>query len=406
MSYILQVLLLLLSNTIKFIIPILFLPLSSRLLDKHDFESLSVLISFATWCAVIIEYGFNYSVAKKIKYDSSKNRLLVIINSTLSAKLILSLVALALGVYTALYIDKFSVLSVLLFWSYSFFLGGMFSFVYVCRNNNKFLLQIEIIGGCAFLFMIFIIYFLQINNFYLVFSAIVIYRGIVFLLSVFFLKNIVDLEKVTIKIRSGTRLIIKTYTYALFQISSSLYLSGLGFIASFAVGKNMVVYHLLAERIVKLAVFSFSPVSRVAYSYLNNMDVNRRFSFISILCCIALFFGVIMMYITNAYSENIVTAFFSKNFSAAHVNLDVLSIALPFAFLNGIMCISFFLPQGSMRYLNIVISSAGIIIMPICYFGASYSPSLSASISYVIIEIYIFIMLMIKFAPALLAMRR
>ncbi|HDI8433388.1 TPA: oligosaccharide flippase family protein, partial [Escherichia coli] len=61
MNFVLQILYLILANSSRFIIPILFLPLSARLLSNSDFEALSITISFATWVAIVIEFGFNYS---------------------------------------------------------------------------------------------------------------------------------------------------------------------------------------------------------------------------------------------------------------------------------------------------------------------------------------------------------
>ncbi|QSX61987.1 oligosaccharide flippase family protein [Escherichia coli] len=59
MNFVLQILYLILANSSRFIIPILFLPLSARLLSNSDFEALSITISFATWVAIVIEFGFN-----------------------------------------------------------------------------------------------------------------------------------------------------------------------------------------------------------------------------------------------------------------------------------------------------------------------------------------------------------
>ncbi|HBA9016161.1 TPA: oligosaccharide flippase family protein, partial [Escherichia coli] len=119
MNFVLQILYLILANSSRFIIPILFLPLSARLLSNSDFEALSITISFATWVAIVIEFGFNYSSAKQIKYDSNKVKVISVINSTLSAKIILSLLAIILGIYTSFYVGKTHFIYVLLFWLYS-----------------------------------------------------------------------------------------------------------------------------------------------------------------------------------------------------------------------------------------------------------------------------------------------
>ncbi|EKK5437268.1 oligosaccharide flippase family protein, partial [Enterobacter hormaechei] len=125
MSFVFQVVYLFIANSGRFIIPILFLPVAARLLNAHDFETLSVSISFATWTAIIIEYGFNFSSAKQIKYNSHGPRLEGIIRSTFSARLILSFLGLALGAYTAFYVDRLEFLYILLFWMYSLFVGAV-----------------------------------------------------------------------------------------------------------------------------------------------------------------------------------------------------------------------------------------------------------------------------------------
>lgn len=406
MSYIIQVIYLLLANCGRFIIPILFLPLSSRLLSPHDFESLSVTISFATWIAIVIEFGFNYSAAKQIKYNSSDKRILAVINSTLSAKFILSLFGVALGSYTAYYVDKCNALFVLIFWLYSFFVGAMLSFVYICRNNNKRLLKIEFIGGCLFSVFISLMWILKTESFYIIFGSLVLYRAIVFLLSIFYLRREVDLKKIKLSLRSGIRAIKKSYAYAIFQISSSIYLYGLSFIASMVIDKKIVIFHLLAERVFKLLTFGFAPVSRVMFSFLNNSGSKDKSKAIFFLCVFSVVSGVLGWVCLHYLSMVIITVFFGNEFLLAYINLNVLAIALPFAFLNGIMSVSGFLSKGRLKYLNVVIMLTGCIIMPVCYALSYYTPMLAASISYVIAESFISILLLFQFIPYLLKEKR
>lgn len=402
MNFVLQILYLILANSSRFIIPILFLPLSARLLSNSDFEALSITISFATWVAIVIEFGFNYSSAKQIKYDSNKVKVISVINSTLSAKIILSLLAIILGIYTSFYVGKTHFIYVLLFWLYSFFVGGMLSFVYICQNNNKQLLKVELIGGVAFLLMIFVLWFSNIKNFYVIFVILVAYRCMVFLLSIFFLKNKVDLSKIRLKLSSGINAIKKTYSYALFQISSSIYLYGLSLIASIVIDKNIIIYHLLAERVFKLASFFFSQATRVIYSFLNNFTGNNKNIIVVFFCSFAVCLGIIGLIFIKTLSFIVIEIFYGKEFIAAHLNLDILAIALPFAFLNGIMSVSGFLTKENIKYLNVTIIIAGCVSIPVCYFLSSSYPQISTSIAYVVAEGLISLILLIKFVPELL----
>ena len=399
MNFVIQIFYLLLANSGRFIIPILFLPISSRLLESPDFEALSVTISFATWIAVVIEYGFNYSAAKKIKYNSSKEKVLAVVNATLSAKLILSLLGIVLGIYTAYYVGKKDFLFIVFFWLYSFFVGAMFSFVYICKNNNRKLLEIEFIGALVFLLLIVVIWFKGVSDFYAVLGALVFYRGVIFILSVKYIKSHVGVLKIRIKFGNGLRAIKKSFAYALFQISSSIYLYGLSLIASMLIDKNIIIYHLLAERIFKLITLGFAPVSRVAFSLLNNFKGSKKTEIIFMLCIFAIASGFAGLFFLQYLSIFIITSFYGQVFIAAHTNLNLLAIALPFAFLNGIMSVSGFLSEGRMKYLNAVIVITGILIVPVCYLLVLFKPVLAASLSYVIAEAFITVMLLMRFIP-------
>ncbi|MDK2708413.1 oligosaccharide flippase family protein [Enterobacter cloacae] len=400
MSFVYQVVYLFIANSGRFIIPILFLPVAARLLNAHDFETLSVSISFATWTAIIIEYGFNFSSAKQIKYNSHGPRLEGIIRSTFSARLILSFLGLALGAYTAFYVDRLEFLYILLFWMYSLFVGAVFSFVYICLNDNKKLMKIEFAGATIFFVIITLIWLAKIKSFYVIFSALVFYRFIVFALSIYFLKSVVHIKKISFRFRKGLLAVKKTYMYAIFQLSSSIYLYGLSLIASIVINKNIVIFHLLAERIYKLLTFGFAPVSRVAYSLLNNSPA-KKYQVITLLCCFAIISGLVGMTGIYFFSQKIIVLFFGQSFVVAHVNLNILSLALPFAFLNGIMSVSGFLSQGRMKYLNLVILSAGLLVIPVCYIMSLKIPVIAASMSYVFAETLITILLLIRFIPFL-----
>lgn len=381
-----------LSNLGRFVIPLLFIPMASRGLNVDDFTALTITVSFATWAALIVEFGFNYSAGKKIHYTSGSKLVSFVGWNVLVAKFILSSVSLVIGLYCSwLVFSRIDVLYLILFWVYCFSVGGVNSFIFVSTRRSSMLMYGEGLGVVIFSAMIGGIYFLSLNeSIYAFIVSLVLYRLAVLV----FFTYLSGVCKAPIKKISYSLVELKkSVWYGFYQISSSLYLYGLSIISSFLIDKNIIVYHVLAERIYRIFSFSFTPLSRLVFTHINNVNSRREKNRVELIgFVISLTYGSILAFSLYFFSQFIIRFIYGESYIPASENLFVLGISFPVAFCNGILSSTLFLATRKMRYLNFTIIFSGISSIPLCYVFSKHYPQLAPSLSYLLVEALIFIL--------------
>lgn len=386
-----------LSNLGRFVIPLLFIPLASRGLNTDDFTALTITISFSTWAALIVEFGFNYSAGNKIRYTSKPKNVYFVGWNVLIAKLGLSLTSILIGVYCSwLLFHKIDVFYLCLFWVYSFSVGGINSFIFVATKRSSMLMYGEAFGVLLFALLILIIYLFDLNTYlYAFFSSLILYRLTVF---IFFTICSGVFKSHSKNVLYGVLELRKSIWYGFYQISSSLYLYGLSVISSFLVDKNIIVYHVLAERIYRIFSFSFTPLSRLIFTKINNVKTQFEKNRVQTLgMVISIIYGggltVLLMFI----APFVIKIIYGENYILASNNLSVLGVSYPVAFCNGILSATLFLATKKMRYLNFTIVFAGISCLPICYGLSKIYPQLAPSLTYLAVECLILILFLVYY---------
>lgn len=381
-----------LSNLGRFVIPFLFIPLASRGLNTTDFTSLTLTLSFATWAALIVEFGFNFSAGNKIKYTSGTRRIHFVAWNVLVAKIILSAVSVFIGIYCSLFLFSSVSLSYLfLFWLYCFSVGGISSFVFVATRRSSMLMIGEGAGVALFLMMIAVIWLLDLQDkLYAFLLALTGYRLAIFA----FFSYVSGVFKAKLKRWVfGWHELKTSLGYGLYQISSSLYLYGISIVASFVIDKRIIVYHVLAERVYRIVTFSFTPLSRLIFTRINNVTDERDKAQVQKKgLIISLAYGFLLTGILYYASPQVISMMFGERYSPASANLWVLALSFPVAFCNGILSSTLFLATRRMQYLNRTIVAAGLSCIPVCYVLADYYPKIAASVTYLFAEMLILVL--------------
>lgn len=381
---------------LNYILPLLTIPYLVRVLDLDNYGLIFFSLAIIGVFQVIVDYGFNISATKEVaknKHDNEK--LLEIFNTVMFIKFILALICLIILLLGIIFIDVVSKNMYIYIFTYGIVIGEMlFPFwMFSGLEKMKFAMIINVFSKSIFTLLIFI--FVNNENYLLVpvFNSL----GFIFagMISIFILKNKFNIY-LNVKYISNYKNFFKSNFIIFFSGFLTLfYTSAIPIILGILVNQEAVVYFSIAEKVIKAITNIYQPISQTLFPYFFSISENKKKNMLRKLIYFSLIFSIFIVIVINFFSNEIIKIF-SKNdnlkINELFTIMSILPIIITFSrifSLNYIISYNYNIKLFQIYLISVVFG------LPTIIFSVFYYQEVGASVSLVLIEAFIVLLMYI-----------
>jgi PST family polysaccharide transporter len=348
--------------------------------------------AFASWVALVGEYGFSLSATREVaRHRGSRHKLTQILAGVLGAKVLLAAVSVTVAIAARWSVPIFREHPALL-WSGMFWaLAQVFSMMWYFQGleRMRLLASLDISAKALATVGVFLlvrrpedawrVLALQGCGFCMssAVSLALVYRQLPFRLP--------DLSSVWEALRMG-------WSMFLFRGSVSLYTTGNAFVLGLFVSPQFVGYYAGAEKISRAFLGLLNPISQTLYprlSHLAHHAQNRAAHLARISLTVMGVGGATIGFFVFLLAPLLVRLILGNGFEPAMAVLRVLSLLVPLVAFGNVFGIQWMLPLGLDRAFNQIILFAGLINLSLALILAPLYTDLGMAWAVVIAETFV-----------------
>lgn len=347
-----------------FLLPLITLPYTARILGPNSFGLLVFAQAFAVWLGVLLEFGFTFSATRDVARSRLNPQALYnLVAGVLAAKIVLSGISLIAVVISWLLVPLFHTHPTYLFgaWLVALSQGWSPSWYFQGVERLRFPALLDI--GARLLGTLAVFWVVKSPSdgakvlFALGFPSLLASVGLLWLMYREVPFGWPQRSMLWQTLRAGWGMFI-------YRSLVSLYTSLNAFVLGLFVPSGQVGYYGGAERIQGLAAAPFWPVWRAIYPRTSHMvihDHNRAKYWLQRLALGFGLLGLLLMFGLWELAPLLVRLLLGTGYEASVELLRVLALILPMAALSGVMGLQWLVPLGLERWLNTITLSAGLL---------------------------------------------
>lgn len=355
----------------SYLLPLVALPYLARALEKEQFGLLLAAQSLAMVLALIIEYGFHLSGTREVaRVHNNQSQLSLLVNGIQSAKIVLLLGVVALGLlfgqFNSLFKEhpQYLILALLLA-----SLQGLNPLWYFQgKEQMKIPAALDVAGKAIATVGIFLVVQSPIDAWKaLAMQSIGVGLSLLVTLSWMYREvppRIVPLKDVWNSLRMG-------FSMFFFRAAVSLYTSANILILGLLVSPTAAAYFGGAERLVKGVVGMLYPVSQAVFPRVNSLlydDPTKAKRLAQASLYILLFGSTGLAILIFFLAPDIVLLILGPGYEAAIPLMQILSLLIPLIALSNVLGIQWMLPLRLDRAFNTIVVAAGLINLSLILF--------------------------------------
>jgi len=376
----------------KYIMPLILIPYLARVLGLSAWGELVIAQAFASYLALIVEYGFELSATKQLARckNNAKQRSLIL-SDVMGAKMVL-IVIIALLSIPFLFILPVFTKSTTLFLSAMFFAGSSsFNLIWYFQGIEKLViasLTDILIKSASILFI-----FLWVTGPKDI-SLLLIINGvsalIVTIVLFYFIQK--DTKIVYPSFRSSLFAIRKGWDMFIYKVSVSFYTTGNALILSFLVSPEIVAIYSGAEKISKAVLGLLTPITQVLYPRFSELTKNSyndaQILFKQSLVVMSAI-GFAMSVGIYLSSDLLVKIILGVEFQEASSILKILASLPILITISNVLGIQWMVPNGMEKAFNKIIIISGLLNLSLAVILAPYFQAAGMAWSVVISELVV-----------------
>ncbi|TSA86138.1 oligosaccharide flippase family protein [Deinococcus detaillensis] len=342
---------------------IILIPHFTSIFPKSVWGQILTVQALALWFQIIIEYGFNLSATRSIsRVKADELAISSLVAGVMGAKIILSLIVIALSILSVLFLDSISGLGHLVFCATVFAIAQGFNPIWYFLARGKFTAYASIDFINRFLYLVACFFLIKHEN---QGQMIFIYGSLTALFANmygYFVMNkqiglkLPDLYSSLRALREGAGL------FAFVGITS-VYTTLNVVILGFSQSSSLVALYGTADRVVRAIGGVFEPLNRIAYanlSYLYHVDRQKAMILLRKSSLTLALFGLAVFIFGETFASALIKLFL-PNYLEATVYVKILLFFIPVLILNNIYGLYIMLPNKMDRQFNVSFIVASIL---------------------------------------------
>jgi PST family polysaccharide transporter len=348
----------------SYIIPLVTIPYLARVLGASGWGLVAFAQAFASWVALVGEYGFSLSGTREIaRHRDNREKLTEIVSGVLGAKTLLAVVSLSVAVLFRLWVPVFREHPEL-FWAGMFWaLAQGFSMTWFFQGFERMPLVAGLDMSTRILATIGVFIFVRSPGD--AWRALAVQGAGAFVSFLFGLG--LAYRELPFRLPRWTSVweaFRMGWSMFLFKSSVSLYTTGNAFILGLFVSPQLVGYYAGAEKISRACLGLLNPISQTLYPRLSHLAYHARDRAarlarvgITLMGSTGMAIGILLF----LFAPVLVRILLGPGFGPAVLVLRVLSLLMPLIALSVFMGMQWMLPLGLDRLFNTITIVAGII---------------------------------------------
>jgi O-antigen/teichoic acid export membrane protein len=383
----------------NYFITLLTLPYLTRVLGVEGFGIYSLIISFAQYFIIIIDFGFNLSASKKIaEHQNEPEYISKIFFETLYSKLILCVISI-LGVGLLIIINPHHVIQSELVYIIIMLIGTALMPVWFFQGIEKLsvVTNLTIMAKLVLLPLLFI--FVQNNSdvkyAIIIQSSLNLFSGIIAIIYIYKQKLIMFVNFSNLKIVDTLK---DSFPVFCATLSNSLYTMSTTIIIGIFSSIYQVSIFTAADRVKGAILGVFLILGNAFYPRINSLLVNNKEKAYSLIRKIFYWQGalciIITIFVIN-FSKLITEILFGNEYSEVSYLLILFSPVYLLLLQSAVLSNYILLPHGYRKSYTILPVTAAIIHIPLCSYLALKYGALGGVISIIAVEMLSFILLVI-----------
>ena len=376
----------------SYVVPLVTIPYLARVLGASGWGLVAFAQAFASWVALVGEYGFSLSGTREVaRHRDEHEKLANILAGVFGAKALLAAASIVVAILAGHWVPVFREHPMLLWAGMFWALAQAFSVMWIFQGFERMRLvaALDISARIISTLGVFILVqkpedgwralALQGSGSFLSLSVgmALVYRELPFRLPAW--------RSVSEALRLG-------WSMFLFRGSASLYTTGNAFILGLFVSPQLVGYYAGAEKISKAFLGLLNPIGQAMYPRMSHLvyhaqDRAARLARIGV--AVMGTAGVAIGALVFLMAPLIVRLTLGKGFAPAVPVLRILSLLVPSIAFSNVLGIQWMLPLGLDRAFNTIILLAGLINLSLAVALAPLYADLGMAWAVVVAEIFV-----------------
>lgn len=384
-------------NVINIALPLITLPHIINTVGMANYGIYSVVNSLLLYSLTISNYGFNFSTTKQIaQIRNNHNRINIVVNATLTAKLILSCCSLV--IFTIIAFFTFSDVHAIMFiLGFGIVIADVINPIWLFQGMEKmkYMIIVNVLSKFIFTILIFILIKSQSDFVYipLINSVGQITSGILSLIIAFKVFNIslnLPMKRdVVFQLKSGWHMFVST-------LSMDLYRNSNVFILGIFTNDLLTGIYASAEKIIRASQSVASPISNALFPHLANSFLNHTIKEnINTILSISKKFAVLLILISLfviLFAESINNILLNRLVQDPIPHIRLMAPIIVFGGLNYLLGIVGLVNLGFQSYFFRFVLIAGVCSIVFLISTINSWEVFSASIAMVIAEVLLFVL--------------
>jgi PST family polysaccharide transporter len=378
----------------NYILPLITLPYLVRILGVEYFGLLAFATATVAYFQIITDYGFNLTATREISiHRDNKEKVIEIFSSVMTIKVILMFVSLFLLSILVFSFEKFSKDWEIYFLTFGTVVGQVLFPVWFFQGMErmKYITYLNILSKSIFTVAIFVFVQKQ-SDYYLVPFLTTVGSLLAGVLSLWLVRKEFDVWFVWQKLESIKFYLMEGWYVFLSQLKISLFSSTNIIILGLITNNAAVGYYSAAEKVMRATAMLQGPIVGSIFPYIAKiMKENQELAFIKLKKIIkigSLVYSFIFFLIL-VFAKEITILLFGSQYEESIILLRIMSIVPLSIFLNNIFGTQIMLNINREKQFFIILLIGGIGNLFLCTVLVYLYGALGATISMLIIEIFI-----------------
>jgi PST family polysaccharide transporter len=376
---------------VRLVIPVLILPLLTRVVSGSSFGLYLYTLSFSSWFTVFIEYGFTLSSTREIAVAHNIDEIRSIVERTQAARALLVILSLAVFLPSFLVIEivQRNPTWAVVAWLMAIFSGYSPVYYFQGRERLKIVGVVEVVAGITTL--VFVVLVVKGDENFFIFPAfLVVVRFLVCATLVWKTwQELRPLRVVSFRFRAGWEYLRAGFGIFLFQAAVSLYTTFNVVFLGFFCSPAEVGSYAGGERLVRAGLGFYGQVSTALFPRINSLGVSdpigmRKLRRKALLVMGAL--GIAGCLVVLVASDWVGRSFFSNKLVQLHSILICMAFVIPAIAISNVLGFQYMLVDRLESIFNRVIVIAGVSNLVISFFLIKLLGPLGMAVSWLIIE--------------------
>ncbi|MDP4266718.1 MAG: oligosaccharide flippase family protein [Bacteroidota bacterium] len=388
---------------INYLFPLIAFPFLTRVLGKDNFGLVMFSQYFIQYFIIFIDFGMEYTITREISINRyNRKKIIEIFNSVMIIKSIIFIISIIILLLVIFSFNSFTVNWKLHVLTFLMVFGQMIFPVWLFQGieKMKYITIINVISKLVFTVCLF--FFIKKSSDILLVALInslgYIIGGII--------SFVIALRIIKYKLFVPSKEVIKKYfnlakNVFISNFGTSLYMTSTPFILGVVTNRHDVVgFYAIAEKIVRGIRYSITPVTQALFPFLSKkFTQNNSKNSINILFKLSLYLLPIlflMLLMVNIFTHWIANIFTNPVNNSVIIDIRIISIILIIGTLNNVWGILGMVNLRLEKFFRNYVLISGVFNIILCITLAYYFLDIGASISMVLTEILLLILISIK----------